>query len=72
MTYNQLNMFLLQATFAVDWKHASRYPAMIIFWICICFCVNNMAWLAQFVPNARKDIICRRDGSLRRAEPRVR
>ncbi|XP_014666339.1 PREDICTED: smoothened homolog isoform X2 [Priapulus caudatus] len=56
-------------TFIVDWKNASRYPALGIFYINCCFALATVAWLAQFLPGARDNIVCRRDGTGRLGEP---
>lgn len=57
------------ATFLIDWKNANKYPAVIIFYINVCFLINCLAWLAQFTPGNREDIVCRKDGTLRHSEP---
>lgn len=57
------------ATFLIDWKNANKYPAVIIFYVNVCFAINCAAWLAQFVPGNREDIVCRKDGTPRHAEP---
>ncbi|XP_076361790.1 smoothened, frizzled class receptor [Tachypleus tridentatus] len=57
-------------TFIVDWKSASKYPALIIFYINACFFIVTIGWMAQFTPGARDDIVCRQDGTLRQGEPR--
>jgi len=56
-------------TFLLDWQGANRYPALAIFYINICFAISCIGFLAQFVPGAREDIVCRTDGTQRRAEP---
>ena len=62
---------LLQLTFILDWKSLHRYPAIILFFINVSFFVGTVGWLAQFIPGARRDIVCRRDGTVRRAEPQI-
>ncbi|XP_035689838.1 smoothened homolog [Branchiostoma floridae] len=62
--------FFTLATFLVDWKNSSRYPALILFYINGCFFVGSIGWLAQFSEGARDDIVCRSDGTMRIAEPR--
>lgn len=62
----------LQLTFLIDWKNASRYPGVILFFINGCFFIGSLGWMAQFVPGARRDIICRQDGTMRVAEPQLR
>ena len=32
--------------------------------------MSSVGWLAQFIPGARESIVCRKDGTLRMAEPR--
>lgn len=76
---HQLNMYgatlclacnlLTVLTFLIDWSNANKYPAVIIFYINLCFMVNCLAWLAQGWPGNREDIVCRKDGTLRHAEP---
>ncbi|XP_049856044.1 smoothened homolog [Schistocerca gregaria] len=63
-----LNVFTV-VTFLIDWRSANKYPALIIFYINCCFLVSCTGWLAQFTPGARKDIVCRKDGTLRMSEP---
>ncbi|XP_055954292.1 protein smoothened isoform X1 [Patella vulgata] len=58
-------------TFIIDWKNASRYPALILFYINACFFVGSIGWLAQFAGDARQDIVCRSDGTARMGEPRL-
>ncbi|CAG5134549.1 unnamed protein product [Candidula unifasciata] len=58
-------------TFIIDWKNANRYPSLILFFINACFFLGSIGWLSQFVGNARKDIVCRRDGTVRRGEPHL-
>jgi len=62
---------VLQLTFVLDWKSLHRYPAIILFFINVSFFVGTVGWLAQFIPGARHDIVCRRDGTVRRAEPQI-
>ncbi|XP_077990386.1 protein smoothened-like [Glandiceps talaboti] len=61
--------FFTLATFFADWKNSSRYPALILFYMNGCFFVGSIGWLAQFTEGARDDIVCRKDGTLRLAEP---
>ncbi|GLH15390.1 Protein smoothened [Gryllus bimaculatus] len=63
-----MNLFTA-ITFLIDWRSANKYPPLIIFYINCCFAVSCIGWLAQFMPNARQDIVCRKDGTLRMAEP---
>ena len=56
-------------TFLLDWRGGSKYPAVSIFWLNLCLLVAAAGWLAQFSPGAREDIVCRRDGTTRHAEP---
>jgi smoothened len=64
-----LNLFVV-ATFIVDWGSAARYPALIVFYLNFCCLISNLGWLLQFLPGARSDILCRKDGTARGAEPR--
>jgi smoothened protein len=54
----------------IDWRSASRYPAVIIFYMNVCFAAACIGWIAQYIPSARQDIICRKDGTARVSEPR--
>ncbi|XP_013397991.1 smoothened homolog [Lingula anatina] len=65
-----LTLFAL-LTFIIDWKNANRYPALILFFINACFFVGSIGWLAQFIPGARQDIVCKADGTLRSGEPKI-
>ncbi|GAB6025121.1 hypothetical protein CHUAL_010547 [Chamberlinius hualienensis] len=56
-------------TFFIDWKSANKYPALIIFYINGCFLIITIGWMAQFSEGARDDIVCRKDGILRKSEP---
>ncbi|XP_041360515.1 smoothened homolog [Gigantopelta aegis] len=58
-------------TFVIDWKNASRYPALILFFINGCFFIGSIGWLAQFAGDARNDIVCRSDGTVRSGEPQL-
>ncbi|XP_022199353.2 protein smoothened [Nilaparvata lugens] len=62
------NLFTV-ATFIIDWKSANKYPALVIFYINVCFMIVSLGWLAQFLPGGRDDIVCRKDGTLRIGEP---
>uniref|UniRef100_A0A1I8PGR5 Protein smoothened n=1 Tax=Stomoxys calcitrans TaxID=35570 RepID=A0A1I8PGR5_STOCA len=62
------NLFVV-ATFIIDWENASKYPALIVFYINMCFMIACLGWLAQFTPDSRDDIVCRKDGTLRHSEP---
>ncbi|NXJ86348.1 SMO protein, partial [Trogon melanurus] len=63
-------LFLLaQATFVADWRNSNRYPAVILFYVNACFFVGSIGWLAQFMDGARKEIVCRADGTMRLGEP---
>ncbi|XP_075153385.1 smoothened, frizzled class receptor [Haematobia irritans] len=62
------NLFVV-ATFIIDWENASKYPALIVFYINMCFMIACLGWLAQFTPDSREDIVCRKDGTLRHSEP---
>ncbi|XP_064597312.1 protein smoothened-like [Liolophura sinensis] len=58
-------------TFIIDWKTASRYPAMILFFVNACFFLGSIGWMAQFAGNARNDIVCKSDGTVRQGEPQL-
>ena len=60
-----------QLTFISDWKTSSRYPAVILFYINGCFLIGSIGWMVQFIPGARKDIVCRNDGTARKSEPQL-
>lgn len=64
-----LNLFTI-VTFIIDWKTANKYPALAIFYINLCFFISYCGWLAQFLSaDAREDIVCKKDGTLRKHEP---
>lgn len=63
-----LNLFAV-LTFMIDWRHSSKYPALVIFYINLCFFIMCLGWLVQFLPGGREDVVCRKDGTLRTAEP---
>ncbi|CAN8027445.1 unnamed protein product [Ixodes persulcatus] len=56
-------------TFMIGWKESRQYPNVMVFYINLCLLLMCVGWLAQFVPGAREDITCRRDGTLRSGEP---
>ncbi|XP_022917001.2 protein smoothened isoform X1 [Onthophagus taurus] len=59
-------------TFIIDWKTANKYPALAVFYINICFLVSYSGWMIQFLgTETREDIVCKRDGTLRKSEPRA-
>ncbi|XP_063537085.1 protein smoothened isoform X2 [Cydia strobilella] len=60
---------LTVATFLIDWRSANKYPALVIFYINVCFAVANMGWLVQFGIGSRDDIVCSKDGTRRQGEP---
>ncbi|GBP16703.1 Protein smoothened [Eumeta japonica] len=57
------------ATFLIDWRSANKYPALVIFYINVCFAVASMGWLVQFGVESRDDIVCSKDGTRRQGEP---
>ncbi|XP_038052164.1 smoothened homolog [Patiria miniata] len=61
--------FFTLITFCADWKNSSKYPALILFYMNGCFFAGSVGFLAQFPSGARDDIICRKDGTMRLAEP---
>uniref|UniRef100_H2ZZD7 Protein smoothened n=1 Tax=Latimeria chalumnae TaxID=7897 RepID=H2ZZD7_LATCH len=61
--------FFTLATFVADWKNSNRYPAVILFYVNACFFIGSIGWLAQFMDGARKEIVCRADGTMRLGEP---
>lgn len=52
-----------------DWRNSNRYPAVILFYVNACFFVGSIGWLAQFMDGARREIVCRADGTMRLGEP---
>ncbi|XP_034472010.1 protein smoothened isoform X2 [Drosophila innubila] len=62
------NLFVV-ATFLIDWQNANKYPAVIVFYINLCFLISCFGWLVQFTSGSREDIVCRKDGTLRHSEP---
>lgn len=63
-----MNLFTV-ATFLVDWRSANKYPALVIFYINICYAVASMGWLVQFGVGSRDDIVCSKDGTRRQGGP---
>eukprot|EP00061_Rhincodon_typus_P018763 g48071.t1 len=61
--------FFTLATFVADWKNSNRYPAVILFYVNACFFIGSIGWLAQFMDGARKEIVCKADGTMRLGEP---
>ncbi|XP_028168691.1 protein smoothened isoform X1 [Ostrinia furnacalis] len=60
---------LTVATFLIDWRSSNKYPALVIFYINVCFAVASMGWLVQFGVGSRDDIVCSKDGTRRQGEP---
>ncbi|XP_018905351.2 LOW QUALITY PROTEIN: protein smoothened [Bemisia tabaci] len=58
-------------TFLLDWKSSNKYPALVVFYINLCFLIVCMGWLYPVLFNSQKDIICRKDKTLRTSEPSV-
>lgn len=56
-------------TFTIDWHNGNKYPALNIFYVNLCCSISCLGWLAQFVPGARQDIVCRADNTLKQGEP---
>lgn len=57
-------------TFLIDWNAANKYPALAIFYINVCFFISYIGWFMQFLsPETHEDIVCKRDGTLRKSEP---
>ncbi|CAG2254965.1 SMO [Mytilus edulis] len=56
-------------TFLIDWKNSKKYPALILFFINICFFLSSIGWMAQFSGGARTDIVCKSDGTIREGGP---
>ncbi|KAJ3653499.1 hypothetical protein Zmor_012748 [Zophobas morio] len=65
-----LHLFVV-LTFMIDWKAATnKYPARAIFKVNMCFFISTLGWSIQFIN--REDIVCKRDGTLRKSEPNSR
>ena len=62
------NLFAL-LTFTIDWHNGNKYPALIIFYVNLCYMISCLGWLAQFLPGGREDIVCRKDNTLKQSEP---
>lgn len=56
-------------TFLIGWHESRHYPNVMVFYMNLCLLLMCVGWLAQFLPGAREDITCRRDGTLRSGEP---
>lgn len=63
-----LHLFAL-FTFTIDWHNGNKYPALIIFYVNLCYMISCLGWLAQFIPGGREDIVCRVDNTLKHGEP---
>ncbi|ENN70504.1 hypothetical protein YQE_12680, partial [Dendroctonus ponderosae] len=64
-----LHVFAI-TTFAINWKTANRYPAKGIFYVNVCFAISYGGYLMQFLAaDTREDIVCKKDGTLRKSEP---
>lgn len=55
-------------TYILDWKSAQGYPSVIIFYVNVCYFIATVGWMLQFLPNAKQDIVCRKDATIRRNE----
>ena len=69
ITISLICSLLAIITFLLDWQGGSKYPALAIFYLNLCLLVAAVGWLAQVVPGAREEIVCRRDGTARQGEP---
>jgi smoothened protein len=57
-------------TFIIDWRSSNRYPAVIIFYLNMCFLISNIGWLLQSVlSKGKNEIVCRSDNTSRYGEP---
>lgn len=56
-------------TFLIGWHESRQYPNVMVFYMNLCLLLMCVGWMAQFLPGAREDITCRRDGTLRSGEP---
>ncbi|CAG2166838.1 unnamed protein product, partial [Oppiella nova] len=57
-------------TFIIDWHSSNRYPAVIIFYLNLCFMIADTGWLAQSVLHSgHREIVCRPDNTSRYGEP---
>lgn len=63
-----LNLFAL-LTFVIDWHNGNKYPALVIFYVNLCFMIACIGFLSQFIPGARQNIVCRSDNTLKQGEP---
>ena len=69
VTISLICSLLAVATFLLDWQGGSKYPALAIFYLNVCLMLAAVGWLAQVVPGAREEIVCRADGTARQGEP---
>ncbi|CAG7784874.1 unnamed protein product, partial [Allacma fusca] len=70
--FGMITMFangVVIVTFMIDWHSSSGYPSIIVFYVNCCYFIATIGWMVQFLPNAKEDIVCRRDGTIRRFEP---
>lgn len=63
-----LNLFTV-VTFLIDWHSANKYPAVVIFYINVCFLITSVGWLIQFISGYREAIVCHKDGTLKMEQP---
>ncbi|KAH6919918.1 hypothetical protein HPB50_029094 [Hyalomma asiaticum] len=59
----------VELTFLIGWHESRQYPNVMVFYMNLCLLLMCVGWMAQFLPGAREDITCRRDGTLRSGEP---
>ena len=59
------------ATATLSWRRTRRYPQAVAFYANVCLLVAGVACCLQLLPGARRDIVCRRDGTTRHSEPRI-
>lgn len=55
-------------TFIIDWRNGRNYPAVIIFFVNLCFLISCCGLALQFT-GLREEIVCRDDNTLRKGEP---
>jgi len=61
--------FLFQLSFVINWRYTKKFPAVAVFYMTICSLATTIGFLVQFFPGARENILCRKDGTSRKAEP---
>jgi len=66
---NSFSHCVFQLSFIINWRYSKRFPAVAVLYMTVCSLVATLGLSVQFYPGARESILCRKDGTSRRAEP---